>query len=110
MFQADDVDICILEEPEHLNWYREASDSWTDKFKHVVGIIHTNYFAYAQEQPGALVRVSVPYLSPSIVSVIDLKLYSVGPAFIVGAGNATFVFLDVQSTLPSDYQTLGDSR
>jgi hypothetical protein len=54
----DDVDICILEEPEHLNWYRAPGDSWTDKFKHVVGIIHTNYFVYAQEQPAAFIRVS----------------------------------------------------
>lgn len=54
---ADQVDICILEEPEHLNWYRAPGESWTDKFKHVVGIIHTNYFVYAQEQPAAFIRV-----------------------------------------------------
>jgi len=56
LIPAEDVDICILEEPEHLNWYRATGDSWTDKFKHVVGIIHTNYFVYAQDQPGAFVR------------------------------------------------------
>jgi hypothetical protein len=55
---ADKVDICILEEPEHLNWYRAPGESWTDKFKHVVGIIHTNYFVYASEQPAAFIRVS----------------------------------------------------
>ncbi len=33
-------------------------NSWTKKFKHVVGIVHTNYFVYAQEQPAALIRVS----------------------------------------------------
>ena len=54
----DEVDIMVLEEPEHLNWYRAPGESWTNKFKHVVGIVHTNYFVYAQEQPGALVRVS----------------------------------------------------
>lgn len=58
LVSADDVDICILEEPEHLNWYRAPGEHWTEKFKHVVGIIHTNYFAYAQEQPAALIRVS----------------------------------------------------
>ena len=58
LIPEDEVDICILEEPEHLNWYRAPGDSWTDKFKHVVGIIHTNYFVYAQDQPAAFIRVS----------------------------------------------------
>ena len=49
--------ICILEEPEHLNWYRPpTSNEWTSLFPHVIGIVHTNYFAYALEQPAAVVR------------------------------------------------------
>ena len=34
-----DADICILEEPEHLNWYRApfTAKAWMEKFKHVVG-------------------------------------------------------------------------
>lgn len=56
LIPADEVDICILEEPEHLNWYRAPGENWTTKFKHVVGIIHTNYFVYAQEQPAAFIR------------------------------------------------------
>lgn len=44
LIPADEVDICILEEPEHLNWYRAPGESWTKKFPHVVGILHTNYF------------------------------------------------------------------
>lgn len=36
--------------------YRAPGESWTDKFKHVVGIVHTNYFVYAQEQPAAFIR------------------------------------------------------
>lgn len=56
LIPEEDVDICILEEPEHLNWYRAPGESWTKKFKHVVGIVHTNYFVYAQDQPAALVR------------------------------------------------------
>ena len=79
---AEDVDIMILEEPEHLNWYvlvggcfpwlsfrtclltlssvryRAPGEHWTDKFKHVVGIVHTNYFVYASDQPAAFIRVS----------------------------------------------------
>ncbi|KAL7580794.1 hypothetical protein ACA910_001072 [Epithemia clementina (nom. ined.)] len=56
LIPAEDVDICILEEPEHLNWYRAPGESWTKKFKHVVGILHTNYFQYALDQPAALIR------------------------------------------------------
>jgi len=56
LIPEDEADICILEEPEHLNWYRAPGEGWTEKFKHVVGIVHTNYFVYAQEQPAALIR------------------------------------------------------
>ncbi len=41
-----------------LNRYRAPGESWTKKFKHVVGILHTNYFQYAMDQPAALIRVS----------------------------------------------------
>ena len=58
LVDSKDVDICILEEPEHLNWYRAAGESWTKKFPHVVGVLHTNYFSYALDQPAALIRVS----------------------------------------------------
>lgn len=43
----EDADVCILEEPEHLNWYRAPGDGWTKKFRFVIGIIHTNYVDYA---------------------------------------------------------------
>lgn len=47
------ADVAILEEPEHLNWCQHAS-RWTDKFRHVVGVMHTNYLAYiANEAPGS---------------------------------------------------------
>jgi digalactosyldiacylglycerol synthase len=40
--------ICILEEPEHLNYYRASRRShWRHIFRHVVGVIHTNYEVYA---------------------------------------------------------------
>jgi hypothetical protein len=60
----EEADVAILEEPEHLNWFRvpphiedDVDDStreslelgWTAKFKHVVGILHTNYSAYMQQ-------------------------------------------------------------
>lgn len=47
LIPSEDADICILEEPEHLNWYRAPGKSWRRAFKHVVGVVHTNYLAYA---------------------------------------------------------------
>lgn len=43
-------DIVILEEPEHINWYRNGP-RWTSRFRHVIGIAHTNYEAYAATEP-----------------------------------------------------------
>ena len=48
--------VCVLEEPEHLNCYRAPGKaSWRQRFSHVVGIVHTNYRAYAQAHASGLV-------------------------------------------------------
>jgi len=38
--------VCILEEPEHVHFYR--AQHWRDHFSFVSGVIHTNYRAYAE--------------------------------------------------------------
>ena len=54
----EEADVCVLEEPEHLTWYRApfTSKSWDQKFNHVVGIIHTNYLSYSRTQSAAVFK------------------------------------------------------
>ena len=59
----DEADVCIMEEPEHLNWFRASGVNWSKKFTHVVGVIHTNYVHYtmADTNHWASGRVKAPF-------------------------------------------------
>jgi len=58
----ESLDVCFLEEPEHLNWYRApGKHGWKDKFRHVVGVGHTNYLAYFR-QDGVATAIASPAL------------------------------------------------
>ena len=53
---SDHTAVVVLEEPEHLNCYRgPGKATWGQRFGHVIGIVHTNYRAYAQSHASGLV-------------------------------------------------------
>jgi hypothetical protein len=44
LLPPDKMDVCVLEEVEHLNWFRAPGDGWTKRFPFVVGIVHTSKY------------------------------------------------------------------
>lgn len=73
--------ICILEEPEHVNFYRAPGrESWRDKFPHVIGVVHTNYKAYARNHySGILTGPLVGALSSLMVRAYCDKVVKLSP-------------------------------
>lgn len=69
------ADVCILEEPEHLNWFRvpKCELGWRKKFQHVVGILHTNYGDYIRQYGMATSLFTAPALNS--LSSLVVKAY-----------------------------------
>jgi hypothetical protein len=64
----DELDVCILEEPEHMNWYRAPGKGWTKRYSYVLGIIHTNYDQYAtQHYSGLWTAPAIRLMSSAMV-------------------------------------------
>ncbi|KAI4348883.1 hypothetical protein L6164_009549 [Bauhinia variegata] len=77
---SGDADIAILEEPEHLNWYHHGK-RWTDKFNHVVGIVHTNYIEYIKrEKNGAFQAFLVKHINNWVVRAYCHKVLRLSAA------------------------------
>jgi len=63
LIEEDKADVCILEEPEHLNCVRTSHNkSWTKKFRHVIGIMHTNYTAYTSAHLSGVITTPIIFL------------------------------------------------
>ncbi|URD82854.1 Digalactosyldiacylglycerol synthase [Musa troglodytarum] len=77
---SKEADIAILEEPEHLNWYHHGK-RWTDKFNHVVGIVHTNYLEYIKrEKNGAIQAFLVKHINNMVTRAYCHKVLRLSAA------------------------------
>lgn len=67
-------DVLILEEPEHLNWYYHG-ERWPSLFRHVVGVVHTNYLDYALDKEGSFGQWLVRLFSGLVcLSYVDVNV------------------------------------
>lgn len=86
LIPKEEADVAILEEPEHLNWWRipprkvetgedaaELEWGWTDRFAHVVGVLHTNYGGYMKQYGLGTSFVTAPALNS--LSALVVRAY-----------------------------------
>lgn len=83
LISKEEADVAILEEPEHLNWWRRAPKdnsedverdwAWTLRFKWVVGVLHTNYGAYMKQYGLGTSFVTAPALNA--LSALVVRAY-----------------------------------
>jgi len=58
-FKPDETGVCVLEEPEHLNWFHHG-EQWCQKWALVIGVIHTNYWSYTRaHETGGLMAAAL---------------------------------------------------
>lgn len=75
-----EADIAILEEPEHLTWFHHGA-RWTQKFQHVVGIVHTNYLEYVKrEKNGPFQAFFLKYVNNWVTSIYCHKVIRLSAA------------------------------
>ncbi|XP_074273049.1 digalactosyldiacylglycerol synthase 2, chloroplastic-like [Silene latifolia] len=75
----DDADIAVLEEPEHLTWYHHGK-RWKEKFRMVIGIVHTNYLEYVRRERNAAGAFILKHLNSWVVSIYCHKVIRLSAA------------------------------
>lgn len=68
------ADIAVLEEPEHINWYHHGR-RWKNKFRRVIGVVHTNYLAYVRrEKNGQVIACFLRYANTWVTRIYCHKI------------------------------------
>ncbi|XP_039008179.1 digalactosyldiacylglycerol synthase 2, chloroplastic-like [Hibiscus syriacus] len=76
----EEADIAVLEEPEHLTWFHHGK-RWKDKFRLVIGIIHTNYLEYVKrEKNGQFQAFLLKNVNSWVVSIYCHKVIRLSAA------------------------------
>lgn len=75
----DEADIAVLEEPEHLTWYHHGK-RWKEKFRLVVGIVHTNYWEIVKRERNILVALLIKYINGWVVDIYCHKVIRLSAA------------------------------
>lgn len=69
----DEADIAVLEEPEHLTWYHHGK-RWKEKFRLVVGIVHTNYWEIVRRERNIMVALLIKYINGWVIDIYCHKV------------------------------------
>lgn len=69
----EEADIAVLEEPEHLTWYHHGK-RWKEKFRLVIGVVHTNYLEYVRREKNAFQAFLVKQINNWVVSIYCHKV------------------------------------
>ncbi|GAA0174265.1 hypothetical protein LIER_41687 [Lithospermum erythrorhizon] len=75
----DEVDIAVLEEPEHLTWYHHGK-RWKIRFRLVVGIVHTNYVEYVRREKNGLQARLLEFMNSWVVDIYCHKVIRLSAA------------------------------
>ncbi|KAJ4744492.1 hypothetical protein LUZ62_012190 [Rhynchospora pubera] len=76
----EEVDVAVLEEPEHLNWYHHGR-KWKHKFRRVIGVVHTNYLEYVKrEKNGKIIALFLRYMNSWVTRIYCHKIIRLSAA------------------------------